>query len=88
MNRAGHPTFINRGAIDNDVSIVERDLVRVLGLVVVDGPVATNHASLGPHLNRKRLIKTNLKDCAGLLLDRLFCFDGFIEIRYIVGFRG
>ena len=88
MNRAGHPTFINRGAIDNDVSIVERDLVRVLGLVVVDGSVAANHASLGPHLNRKRLIKANLEDCEELLLDRLFSFVGFIEIKYIVSCQG
>ncbi len=41
MNSSGHPTFVDGDAVDDDVAVVERDLVRVLSLVVVDGTEAT-----------------------------------------------
>ncbi len=41
MNGTGHPTFVDGDAVDDDVAVVERDLVRVLSLVVVDGTEAT-----------------------------------------------
>jgi len=41
MNGSGHPTLVDRDAVDDDVAVVERDLVRVLSLVVVDGTEAT-----------------------------------------------
>ena len=35
-----HPTLVDKGGVDNDVPILEADLVHILGLVVVHGPVA------------------------------------------------
>ena len=40
MDCPRHPTLVNEGGIDDDVSILEADLVNVLRLVVVHGPVA------------------------------------------------
>ena len=52
VHRAGHPAFVDVDAVDDDVAVVERNLVGVLGLVVVDGAVATVLAA-----RRSRLLK-------------------------------
>jgi hypothetical protein len=54
VHGAGHPALVDVAAVDDDVAVVERHLVRVLGLVVVDGPVAAVF-SLRSRLERKKI---------------------------------
>lgn len=39
LHSAVHPAFIDGLSVDDDVTVTERDLVVVLGHVVVQGPV-------------------------------------------------
>ena len=40
MDCPRHPALVNEGGVDDDIAVLEGDLVHVLGLVVVHGPVA------------------------------------------------
>ena len=48
-----HPTLVHVNAVDDDVAVVERHLVCVLSLVVVDGPEATIFPALRPRLKKE-----------------------------------